>query len=85
MPHQNPFPLLFSSRAITNLSKGSISHFAGTGQRGSSDGVGSNASFKNPLGITIDQRTGNLFISSQGDHLIRKITPQGIHKVLSVS
>ena len=56
---------------------GSISSFAGSGREGSSDGVGSKASFNYPLGVTVDQQTGNLFISDRGNHTIRKITPQG--------
>ena len=57
---------------------GSVSVLAGNGQAGKQDGAGTSASFKHPKNIAIDQRTGNLFVSDYGNHLIRKITPQGI-------
>ena len=56
---------------------GTVSAFAGSGQPGRSDGVGSSASFNNPRGIAIDQQTGNIFVSDYSNHSIRKITPQG--------
>ena len=56
---------------------GSMSSFAGSGREGSSDGVGSKASFNYPLGVAVDQQTGNLFVSDRGNYTIRKITPQG--------
>ena len=58
---------------------GAVSPFAGNGQQGSSDGVGSSASFNHPYGIAIDQHSGYLFVSDHGNHLIRKITPQGVY------
>ena len=57
---------------------GTVSAFAGSGQAGSSNGVGSSASFYYPLGIAIDQQTGDLFVSDC-NHLIRKITSQGVY------
>ena len=57
---------------------GSVSVFAGNGQAGRQDGAGTIASFNHPYNIAIDQRTGNLFVCDYGNHLIRKITPQGI-------
>ena len=59
-------------------SVGIVSPFAGSGQQGSSDGVGSNASFNYPTGIVIDQHTDNLFVIDYNNHSIRKITPQGV-------
>ena len=63
---------------LTPTHAGTVSAFAGSGQRGSSNGVGSSASFNNPRGITIDQQTGNVFVSDYSNHSIRKITPQGV-------
>ena len=57
---------------------GMISMFAGSGKQGNADGVGANASFCRPYGIAIDQHTGNLFVSECSNHLIRKITPEGM-------
>jgi DNA-binding beta-propeller fold protein YncE len=58
-------------------SSGNTSVFAGSGQCGRTDGVGANATFNYPISIAIDQHTGNLFVSDQYSHTIRKITPQG--------
>ena len=69
----------------SNLFKGAVSTFAGSGQPGSSDGVGSNASFNYPRGVAIDQRTGNLFIADSYNHLIRMINPQGTNFFIYIS
>jgi mucin-19 len=44
------------------------------GVSGSADGFGTNATFNQPLGLTLDGST-NLFISDSGNNAIRKITP----------
>lgn len=41
------------------------------------DGVGSNARFASPYGITVDP-VGNLYVGDTGNHAIRKITPAGV-------
>ncbi len=56
---------------------GMVSTFAGSGVRGTSDGVGTNAEFSSPFGMTIDDMD-NLYVSDIGSHLIRKITPTGV-------
>ena len=72
-------PLLFSViGTIVNPSSGAVSSFVGSGQPGSADGVGSNASFTHPRGIAVDQQTGNLYVCDYSNHLIRRITPQGV-------
>ncbi len=55
---------------------GNVSTFAGSGNFGSSDGVGVLASFGNPTGIDVDDQ-GNLYVADHLTHIIRKITPQG--------
>lgn len=55
---------------------GISSIFAGTGEVGSADGIGTSATFNNLQGITIDL-SGNLYVSDYGNNLIRKITPDG--------
>ena len=56
---------------------GTITLFAGSlSSSGSIDGVGSDAKFDEPVGITIDS-SGNLFVADNGNNLIRKITPDG--------
>ena len=51
--------------------------FAGS-YRGYKDALGTAARFDCPKGITIDQKTGILFVSDFDNHLIRMITPKGI-------
>ena len=64
---------------------GIVSRFVGSGQPGRADGFGVNASFNNPLGIAIDQQSGDLFVNDEGSNLIRKVTPQGeIPQLLSL-
>ena len=56
---------------------GNVSTLAGSGSAGSSDGVGTNASFSTPMGITIDT-SGNLYVADNHNCLIRKITQSGV-------
>jgi streptogramin lyase len=52
----------------------SISLVAGGADSGSADGTGSAARFANPAGIAVDA-SGNIFVADEGNHAIRKITP----------
>ncbi|HEX4950053.1 MAG TPA: BACON domain-containing carbohydrate-binding protein [Blastocatellia bacterium] len=58
---------------------GIISRFAGTGSSGfSGDGGQANlAQFTAPGGMTVDA-AGNLYVTDQGNHRVRKIAPDGI-------
>ena len=56
---------------------GSSSIFVG-GVCGNQNGIGQRAQFNYPRAIAIDQQTGNLYVSDQFNHIIRKITPQGL-------
>ena len=62
-----------------------MSQFAGSGEQGATDGIGLNSSFESPLGITINQQTGDLFVCDQGNHLIRKLTSQGTDVIIAVA
>ena len=55
---------------------GDVTTFAGSGNLGSADGVGTAASFRYPDGAVFDSQD-NLFISDQSNHKIRKITADG--------
>ena len=57
---------------------GTVTTLAGSpGSAGNSDGVGANARFSRPEGITVDG-TGNVFLADTGNRTIRKITPAGV-------
>lgn len=46
------------------------------GQAGVADGTGAAARFFNPIGIAVDS-SGNFYVTDTGNHVIRKITPDG--------
>jgi sugar lactone lactonase YvrE len=56
---------------------GVVTTIAGSpGQAGSDDGVGSNARFDYPAGLTIDSQ-GNVYVADPGNSTIRKVTSDG--------
>ena len=57
-----------------------IAGLAGTS--GSADGTGSSARFDNPSGVAVDN-AGNVYITDNGNHTIRKLTPAGTNWVAS--
>ncbi len=63
-------------RKIT--SGGVVTTLAGlAGASGDTDGIGSAARFDSPQGVVLDS-AGNLLVSDEGYHNIRKITPAGV-------
>ncbi len=67
-------------RKIT--SAGVVSTFAGSGTAGYADGTGAAASFNTPTNLTVDA-SGNVYVTDQGNYLIRKITPAGVVSTLA--
>ncbi len=66
----------FTIRKVTPA--GVVSTLAGLAKAtGSTDGTGAEARFFDPRGLCIDS-TGNLYIADRFNHLVRKITPQGV-------
>lgn len=61
---------------IRKIENGTVSTFAGSQARGSSDGIGTAASFRNIRSLAIDG-DGNLYVADYGVG-IRKIDPNGI-------
>ncbi len=57
---------------------GNVSILAGSGRSSTEDGIGVNASFNGPTGITINELTGDIYVTEYIGHVIRKIF-QGIH------
>jgi hypothetical protein len=56
---------------------GVVSTFAGSGATGSQNGPAASATFSAPNDIAID-KAGNLYVSDEGNNMIRMITPAGV-------
>jgi sugar lactone lactonase YvrE len=68
----------YSNHLIRKITPaGVVSTLAGTGTAGSANGTGTNASFNSPRGLAIDAN-GAVFVADYGNHLIRKITSEGV-------
>ncbi len=50
---------------------------------GNANGTGSAALFDSPVGITVDNSTGNLYVSEQQNQTVRMITPAGVVTTLA--
>ncbi|MCB9739712.1 MAG: SMP-30/gluconolactonase/LRE family protein, partial [Deltaproteobacteria bacterium] len=84
----NPYDVLFGSKGeifVADYSNhriraiapdGSVSTLAGSGSSGTTDGIGTNASFSSPSGLSLDAN-GNLLVVTRSGHRIRRVTPQG--------
>lgn len=73
----NLYVVDYNSALIRKISAaGMVTTIAGGGSGYSTNGNGTNASFKNPQGIAIDN-SGNLYIADVGNSLIRKIASDG--------
>ncbi len=59
-----------------------ITPVAGGPFAGSADGVGANASFNQPLGLTHDG-AGNVYVADSGNHTIRRLAPDGTVSTLA--
>jgi len=56
---------------------GHVSTLAGCGQRGYKNGKGSEANFKNPSGIVLDEQEGSLYVCDTENHRVRKVSLEG--------
>lgn len=67
-------------RKIDSSNQSSV--FAGSSVAGSTDGFRLSASFNSPSDLALDS-SGNLYVADYGNHLIRKITPNGTVSTLA--
>ncbi|MGI8549934.1 MAG: hypothetical protein ACR2PL_03910 [Dehalococcoidia bacterium] len=81
-PSGNLYVVDLGNNRIRKITPGGVvSALAGSGEQGSLDGPGSSAQFAGQGAIAADN-AGNLFVTSFGDHRIRKIAPNGIVSTL---
>jgi len=78
--NNNPIPN--NSTPVTN--NGQVTTLAGTGNKGISNGLGTQSSFNFPTDVVSDI-SGNIFVADQGNHVIRKISPAGIVTIFAGS
>jgi len=59
-----------------------VTTLAGGDTTAMTNGIGANASFSDPLGVTVDP-SGNVFVADAGDNMVRMITPSGLVSTLA--
>ena len=68
----------YNNHRIRKIAPGAIvTTIGGNGTGTFLDGIGTNSSFRNPSGITVDV-SGNVYVADYNNHRIRKITPTGV-------
>lgn len=77
-PEGNIYVADFFNNKIRKITpEGEVSTFAGTGQFGYVNGKGSAAHFAHPHSLVVDE-TGNVYVTEWTNHVVRKITADGM-------
>ncbi len=85
--HGNLFVSDIGWNAIKKITPaGVVSYFAGDmyGNSGNTNGTGTNARFRSPVGLAIDAND-NIYVNDDFNYTIRKITPSGVVSTLAGS
>lgn len=80
---KSPTPPSTPPNHVLHAGKATVSTLAG-GPPGAADGKGSEARFNAPRGVAVDA-SGSLYVADTGNHLIRKVTPEGLVTTLAGS
>ena len=73
----------FGNNKIRKISPtGVVSTLAGSGNIGSTDSIGTAASFYNPAGVALD-KYGNVYVADLSNQKIRKVSPTGVVSTLA--
>jgi len=76
--YDNIYAAELSNHAIRKIdTNGVVTTLAGNGTAGFKDGIGTNASFRGPLGVAVDL-SGNIYVGDTGNNAIRKIDTNGV-------
>lgn len=62
---------------IVSIANGTVAVIAGAGKPGNADGAAATAQFKQPTAVAWDALRGVLYIADSGNHVIRRLSPDG--------
>ena len=79
---QTRLPPAAAQSAIKKIFSLTLENSAGSGEPGSQDGIGSDASFDSPSGVTADSQ-GNIYVCDTGNSIVRKINTTGFVSTLA--
>lgn len=61
---------------------GVVTTLAGSGANNTADGIGAQADFDEPFGLTVD-KDGNVYVVERHGQVLRRVTPQGVVSTLA--
>lgn len=76
--------ILYIIMFCANIHAQTVSTFAGSGNIGTTNGIGTAAEFNFPMGLSLDDN-GNLYVTDRYNNIIRKITPTSVVSTIAGS